>query len=40
MFFTIYKTTNKINDKIYIGKHQTTNISDKYLIHKNIKAGE
>jgi len=26
MFYTIYKITNKINGKIYIGKHQTLNL--------------
>lgn len=31
MFYTIYKITNKINGKIYIGKHQTENINDDYL---------
>jgi len=31
MFYTIYKTTNKINGKYYIGKHQTTNLSDGYM---------
>jgi hypothetical protein len=31
MKYTIYKTTNKINNKIYIGKHQTTNINDDYF---------
>lgn len=31
MFYTIYKITNKINGKIYIGKHQTKNINDGYM---------
>lgn len=31
MKYIIYKTTNLINDKIYIGKHQTENINDAYL---------
>ena len=31
MFYTIYKTTNKINNKYYIGKHQTKNLEDGYL---------
>ena len=30
MKYTIYKTTNIINGKIYIGKHQTENINDSY----------
>ena len=31
MFYTIYKVTNIINNKIYIGKHQTLNPNDSYL---------
>lgn len=31
MFYTIYKTTNKINKKIYIGKHQTKDLNDSYI---------
>ena len=31
MKYTIYKTTNTVNNKIYIGKHQTENINDCYL---------
>ena len=27
----LYKTTNKINNKIYVGMHSTDNIEDKYL---------
>ena len=30
MFYTIYKTTNLINNKFYIGKHQTTDPNDSY----------
>lgn len=30
-YYTIYKTTNKIDGKYYIGKHQTSNIDDSYL---------
>ena len=30
MYYTIYKTTNKINGKFYIGKHQTTDPNDSY----------
>lgn len=31
MLYTIYKVTNKINGKIYIGKHQTKNPNDGYF---------
>ena len=31
MFYTIYKTTNRINGKFYIGKHQTQKLNDNYL---------
>lgn len=31
MFFTVYKITNKVNGKYYIGKHQTTNLNDGYM---------
>lgn len=31
MLYTVYKITNKINDKEYIGKHQTDNLSDGYM---------
>lgn len=30
MKYTIYKTTNLINNKFYIGKHQTKNVNDSY----------
>lgn len=30
-YYTIYKTTNSINGKIYIGQHVTENINDLYL---------
>lgn len=30
MYYTIYKTTNKVNGKFYIGKHQTTDPNDSY----------
>ena len=31
MHYTVYKTTNDLNGKVYIGKHQTTDINDTYL---------
>ena len=31
MFYTIYKTTNLINNRYYIGKHKTENINDSYM---------
>jgi hypothetical protein len=31
MNYLIYKITNIVNDKIYIGKHQTENINDTYF---------
>jgi hypothetical protein len=31
MIHTVYKTTNLINGKYYIGKHSTENINDNYL---------
>jgi hypothetical protein len=31
MFYTIYKITNKLDGKTYIGKHQTKNINDDYM---------
>lgn len=31
MFYIIYKTTNVINGKYYIGKHQTKNLNDGYF---------
>jgi hypothetical protein len=31
MFYTIYKTTNTINGKFYIGKHKTKNLNDGYM---------
>lgn len=31
MFYTIYKISNKINGKYYIGKHQTQNLNDNYF---------
>lgn len=31
MYYTIYKITNKINGKFYIGKHKTNNPNDSYM---------
>lgn len=31
MFYTVYKITNLINGKYYIGKHQTKNLDDGYM---------
>jgi hypothetical protein len=31
MFYTVYKTTNLINGKIYVGLHITNNLEDDYL---------
>jgi hypothetical protein len=31
MYYTIYQVTNKVNQKIYIGKHITKNIDDGYM---------
>jgi group I intron endonuclease len=31
MYYTVYKTTNQINGKFYIGTHKTTNLNDDYL---------
>ena len=31
MFYTIYKITNLLDNKIYIGKHQTKDLNDDYM---------
>ena len=31
MYYTVYKTTNLINGRYYIGKHKTENLQDDYL---------
>ena len=31
MFYTIYKITNLLNEKYYIGKHKTKNLNDGYM---------
>ena len=31
MYYTVYKTTNQVNGKFYIGSHKTKNPNDDYL---------
>jgi hypothetical protein len=31
VYYTIYQTTNLVNGKFYIGKHQTKNLDDNYI---------
>jgi hypothetical protein len=31
MYFTVYKITNLINGKVYVGVHKTTNLNDSYM---------
>ena len=35
-FYTVYKITNLVNNKIYIGVHKTTNPYDNYLVSNSI----
>lgn len=31
MYYTVYKTTNKLDGKVYIGVHKTNDLNDEYL---------
>ena len=31
MYYTIYKVTNQINNKFYIGMHRTEDLDDEYM---------
>ncbi len=31
MFYTIYRITNQLNNKIYIGSHKTKKLDDAYM---------
>jgi hypothetical protein len=39
MFYTVYKITNKINNKFYIGMHKTTNLDDGYTKGRKLQCG-
>jgi dissimilatory sulfite reductase (desulfoviridin) alpha/beta subunit len=31
MYYTVYKTTNQVNGKFYIGTHKTVDLNDDYI---------
>ena len=36
MKYVIYRTINKINGKIYIGAHKTSNLNDDYVTDESL----